>query len=241
LAIQGERVIHERVTAVPSLAPGTANELPNEFVAMRSPSPVLALLALLLVSAATLHAQLDLKVSKTHSPDTFARGGTGTYTIIVSNDSKKKKGGSPTSAAITVIDTLPLGLTSNSASGNGWNCSGGQVVTCTTSQTVAGGSDATPITLTVSVAPNAPTPAVTNTVLVSGGGELPAQAGNNIGTDNTPISATVNITTVSLPEGTVGVGYSQTLAAAGGQPPYTWNLASGSLGDLTLHPNGTIA
>ena len=37
------------------------------------------------------------------------------------------------------------------------------------------------------------------------------------------------ITTASLPGGTVGVFYNQTLAASGGTTPYSWSLASGSL------------
>ncbi|HMF95665.1 MAG TPA: Ig-like domain-containing protein [Vicinamibacterales bacterium] len=41
----------------------------------------------------------------------------------------------------------------------------------------------------------------------------------------TPLS----ITTASLPDGAVGAPYSQTLAAAGGNKPYTWSLAAGSL------------
>lgn len=39
----------------------------------------------------------------------------------------------------------------------------------------------------------------------------------------------VTVTTASLPNGTVGVAYAQTLQASGGTPPYSWSLASGSL------------
>ena len=41
--------------------------------------------------------------------------------------------------------------------------------------------------------------------------------------------ATLTITTTSLPNGTVGTAYSQTLAATGGATPYTWSVYSGSL------------
>ena len=37
------------------------------------------------------------------------------------------------------------------------------------------------------------------------------------------------ISTTSLPGGTLGVGYAQTLAATGGVPPYAWSVTSGSL------------
>ena len=39
----------------------------------------------------------------------------------------------------------------------------------------------------------------------------------------------LTITTTSLPGGDVGVAYSQTLAASGGTPPYTWSLSAGNL------------
>lgn len=39
----------------------------------------------------------------------------------------------------------------------------------------------------------------------------------------------LNITTTSLPNGSVGAAYSQTLQAVGGTTPYTWSILSGSL------------
>ena len=38
-------------------------------------------------------------------------------------------------------------------------------------------------------------------------------------------AATLSITTASLPAGTVGTAYSQTLAATGGVTPYTWAIS----------------
>ena len=43
------------------------------------------------------------------------------------------------------------------------------------------------------------------------------------------VSASVSIVTTSLANGTVGVPYSQTIAAAGGSPPYTWSVTAGAL------------
>jgi hypothetical protein len=46
----------------------------------------------------------------------------------------------------------------------------------------------------------------------------------------------LSVTTTSLPNGTVGVAYSQTLAASGGTTPYSWSLTTGSLpAGLTLN------
>jgi len=50
------------------------------------------------------------------------------------------------------------------------------------------------------------------------------------------------VTTSSLPNGTVGVAYSQTLAATGGTAPYTWTIASGTLpAGLSLSSSGVIS
>ncbi len=62
----------------------------------------------------------------------------------------------------------------------------------------------------------------------------------DLGGNNNPTTITMNsnktvnafffgISTGSLPNGTVGSAYSQTLAAAGGTSPYTWSLDSGTM------------
>ncbi len=57
-------------------------------------------------------------------------------------------------------------------------------------------------------------------------------------------TATLGVTTATLPGGTVGGSYSATVAASGGTPPYTWALATGSTlpAGLSLTPsNGLIS
>jgi hypothetical protein len=52
------------------------------------------------------------------------------------------------------------------------------------------------------------------------------------------VAPAVSITTASLPAGTAGAIYSQTLARSGGTTPFTWSLASGSLPTgLSLTPS----
>jgi len=59
---------------------------------------------------------------------------------------------------------------------------------------------------------------------------------------NLTVIAPLQITTTSLPNGTNGVAYNQTLAAFGGQTPYSWTNISGVLPPgLTLATNGVIS
>jgi YVTN family beta-propeller protein len=78
-------------------------------------------------------------------------------------------------------------------------------------------------TATVSIADNAP--GSPQTVSLSG-------AGVN----------TLVVTTTTLPNGTVGLAYSQPLQATGGSPPYVWTVSSGSLpAGLSLSSTGVIS
>ena len=45
------------------------------------------------------------------------------------------------------------------------------------------------------------------------------------------VTSPLTITTLSLPSGTLGTIYNQTLSASGGAPPYTWSVSSGALPD----------
>ena len=119
----------------------------------------------------------DLTISKSHTGN-FSQGQTGaTYTITVSNN-----GSGATSGTVTVSDTLPAGLTATAISGTGWSC--GTLTSCTRSDALLPGASYPAITLTVSVAGNAPA-SVTNTVTVSGGGEI--NTANNTASDPTTV------------------------------------------------------
>jgi uncharacterized repeat protein (TIGR01451 family) len=126
----------------------------------------------------TIAAATDLVVTKTHV-GSFAQGASGrVYTLRVRNI-----GDLASSGTLTVTDTLPAGLTATAMSGPGWTCNIGSL-SCTRGDGLAGRSSHPPITLTVSVAANAPV-LVTNTAAVSGGGD--SNLPNNTATDPTAI------------------------------------------------------
>jgi uncharacterized repeat protein (TIGR01451 family) len=119
-----------------------------------------------------------LTITKSH-PGSFTQGQTGaTYTIAVTDS-----GTATTSGTVTVVDTLPSGLTATAISGSGWMCILA-TLTCTTTATEAPGASFPAITLTVTVAANAPA-SVTNSASVSGGGAAVGSAVN----DQTTINA----------------------------------------------------
>ena len=129
----------------------------------------------------------DLTISKTHAGN-FTPGQPGSYTITVSN-----VGGDATAGAVTVTDTLPVGLTPTGPTGlhNGWNCSiNGQTVTCSRVDVLPGNQSYPSITLTVQVINPAPL-SVTNTATVSGGGD--SNPNNNSASDPTDINCTPDI------------------------------------------------
>jgi len=81
----------------------------------------------------------------------------------------------------------------------------------------------------------ASTGAITGTPSASGTSNFTARVTDNVSATATKAlsivvtASTLTITTSSLPNGTVGTAYSQTLAATGGTTPYTWAISSGSL------------
>jgi len=130
----------------------------------------------------------DLTITKTHR-GSFRQGQSdATYTIRVTNS-----GNGPTTGTVSVTDTLPTGLTATSLTGPGWSCNP-STLTCTRSNVLKAGRSYPTITLKVNVAANAPT-SVTNTVLVSGGGETDTT--NNTAIDVTTITPVVPDLTIT--------------------------------------------
>jgi uncharacterized repeat protein (TIGR01451 family) len=139
------------------------------------------------------NAAADLAISKTHSPASFGQGsGTGYFTITPSNI-----GTIATSGTISIVDTLPTGMTVASvATGTGWTCIGSigaSVISCTSTNIIAAGGTGNVIILRVAVADGTAGQILTNTAVISGGGEPPGFDSNNTATDPVVISTTAQI------------------------------------------------
>jgi uncharacterized repeat protein (TIGR01451 family) len=158
----------------------------------------------------------DLTISKNHT-GVFTEGEIGeTYLLTVFNT-----GFAPTSGTVTVVDTLPSGLTATAINGTGWSCALGSL-TCTRSDVLANGSNYPPITVTVNVAASGLPSSITNSATVSGGGE--ANTSNDRADDVTftaPPASDLVITsahTGDFTQGQTGATYTLTVSNIGPQP-----------------------
>lgn len=89
--------------------------------------------------------------------------------------------------------------------------------------------------------PTGPNGTASFTVLVTDH-STPPQTGTKVLSIVTNLQPAPTITPTSLPGGSVGTAYSQTLTVSNGLSPYTWNVSAGTLpAGLTLTYNGTTA
>ena len=151
----------------------------------------------------------DLSVTKTHT-GSFRTGVPGTFTLRVSN-----AGPAPTTGTVTLTDTLPAGMTAQSISGPGWTCTVSPL-RCTRADPLNPGGSYPDVTLTVLVSPDG---TYTNTASVSGGGEAPAQTGNNAASDTVTVAAQppIVLLTKSVRNVTRGGAVSTTSSALPGE------------------------
>jgi uncharacterized repeat protein (TIGR01451 family) len=163
----------------------------------------------------------DLSISLTHT-SAFLQGQTNAvYLIRVTNE-----GGTPTTGTISVIETMPSGITIMSMSGPGWSCLSN---TCNRSDSVQPGQMLPTITVLATVDQNAP-PSISNMASVSGGGD--ALISNNFANDVTTIAA----------EGWLlgwGASYSSATNAPSSMSDVV-SVATGSDHAIGLRKNGTV-
>ena len=96
---------------------------------------------------------IALGASADFNPGTFVKGESGTVTYQVTNN-----GPGPTGGTLTLLATLPTGLSYTGSSGTGWSCTAGSPVSCSNSTAVASGEGYNALTIDVSVASNAGSP-----------------------------------------------------------------------------------
>ena len=85
---------------------------------------------------------------------------------------------------------------------------------------------------------------LTGRALTTASGAVTLSGGNTVGgcSSATGGCPTITLLPSTLPNGTVGVAYSQQITASGGAPPYTFTVTSGTLPTgLTLTPAGLLA
>jgi mucin-19 len=150
----------------------------------------------------TVVTQPDLTIGKTHVGN-FTQGQIGaTYTLLVAN-----LGSSPKLAGdtVTVVDTLPAGLTATAISGTGWTCVL-MTLTCTRTDILNAMMSYPPITITVNV--NAQNTLLNNSATVSTTG-IDSDLSNNTAIDPTIILA-ADLTVVKTHVGNFMVGTNAT-------------------------------
>ncbi len=173
-----------------------------------------------------INAGPDLTIGKSHVGN-FTQGQIGaTYVITVSN---LGPGDVLANNTVTVTDTLPIGLTATSIFGLGWSCiqPGGPCSRVGGSSPLAAGASYPPLTLTVNVAPNAPT-SVTNGVTVSGGSDI--DASNNSASDPTTINSGPDLIIASAHSG----NFTQ------GQIGAAYTVTVGNIGSGAVQPGSTV-
>ena len=115
----------------------------------------------------------DLTLSKSHT-GTFRKGGSGSFSIIVTNN-----GSAASSGSVTLGESPPAGISISSMSGNGWTYNASNQ-TCTRSDALAPGQSYPSVTVDVSFGADANTE-LSNTATISGGGD--ANSSNNTSSD----------------------------------------------------------
>ncbi|MFY9561900.1 MAG: C25 family cysteine peptidase, partial [Terriglobales bacterium] len=160
----------------------------------------------------------DATITKSHA-GSFVRGTSVTYQVVVSNVSQF----GATNGAVTMNDTLPVGVVPTSAVGAGWACTvAQQTVSCVRSDALTAGSAYPAITINANVSQNAPG-TVANTATVSGGGEI--NLANDSFTDVAQVSSSADLAMANA-----GV---PNPAAAGANITYTQTVTNSGPSDAT--------
>jgi hypothetical protein len=164
----------------------------------------------------------DMTVSSAHSGNFKAGDTADTYTLTAYNI-----GSEPTTAAVTVVDTLPTGFTATALSGVGWTCTLSSL-SCSRSDQLAASVSYPAITLTVSIA-GSDAGTYGNSVTVSGGGET--NVNNDTYSDSTNVIGTPTMSEAFNPTSVVPNTNSTVTFTLGNPPANTISLTGVAFSD----------
>jgi MSHA biogenesis protein MshQ len=156
--------------------------------------------------------------------NSLSPGSTASYTMTVNNLGYASEPG-----PLTIVSTLPTGLTYSSATGSGWGCSlSGQTVTCNRTGALASGATAPLLTMNVTVDGTAAGPLTFNATVSGTGGD--ANVYNNTAVD-TYVVPTAPYAYYALDEAAWGTiadasGNGHTASKLGSASPTGSNVAS---------------
>ena len=171
----------------------------------------------------------DLVLTMTGGPNPASLGGNVSYTLTVSNKV------SLAALNVALTNWLPDAMAFVSATSTVGTCSGSNPVVCSIGTLNSGGR----ATVTIVARPTE-VGLFTNSAAVScAAPEL--NYSDNAASVATRVEYPLGIATVSLPTGQVAVGYSATLVATGGVPPYVWSAATGTRYAETAENNSFTA
>ncbi len=131
----------------------------------------------------TVNASANLSITLADNPDPVATGAQLVYTVSVTN------AGPSTAANVSVVTTLPAGVTFVDAAGTGWTCNEANlVVTCTRATLAPGAAPDITITVTSPLAVGT----ITCTTTVTSATPDPAN-GNNSDSETTSVTPSTNL------------------------------------------------
>ena len=173
----------------------------------------------------------DLSVINSDNPDPVTQGSPLTYTVTIVNH------GPDTAQTVLLTDTMPASTDFNFATINQGSCGiAFPLLACQLGSINSGGS----VVLTIRMTPNSPG-TITNHAVATTATSDPNIA-NNAASEATTIIQLITLSPTSLPGGTVGVPYNQTISASNGAAPYHFAVTSGALpSGLTLSAAGLLS
>ena len=180
----------------------------------------------------TVNAQADLAIVKT-GPANVTPGGSITYNIAVTNN------GPGPAPNVIMTDTLPALLTFisvNQTSGPTFTLSGGGTISGTIATFTAGATAIFQVTANVSTGATVGS-VISNTATANSTIADPIGGNNSSSANTTVVCPTITLSPATLPGGTAGTAYNQSVSASPAGTTYTFTVSASSLPPgLTLNP-----